>query len=114
MEAEKAVEIVNGLYAKWGQDIFDPVSDEFDSKMQQGLTPDLQRRAFYDVKRMFGDYSGMTFYEALTQRFFGGTVYRFKGSFSQGAGNQPEIRVVFDKQGKISGLWIKPWAEEMR
>jgi hypothetical protein len=41
------------------------------------------------------------------------TVYRFKGTYSR-TSEQPEIRVVFDSQGKISGLWLKPWRDEIQ
>jgi hypothetical protein len=57
----------------------------------------------------------MTFVEALTARFFipRGTVYRFRGTYSRTTA-QPEIRVVYDPAGKVSGLWIKPWKDEIQ
>jgi hypothetical protein len=106
---------VGSLYEKWQNGDFEPVGDEFTSEMKKGLSPELQRQSFEQIKSMFGDFRGMTFVEALTARFLlpRGTVYRFKGSYS-GASEQPEIRVVFDSDGKISGLWIKLWKDEIQ
>jgi hypothetical protein len=112
---EKAQIVVGSLYEKWQNGDFEPVGDEFTSEMKKGLSPELQRQSFEQIKSMFGDFRGMTFVEALAARFLlpRGTVYRFKGSYS-GTSEQPEIRVVFDSDGKISGLWIKPWKDEIQ
>jgi hypothetical protein len=112
---EKSSQVMGSLYAKWQNGTFEPVGDEFSSEMQKGLTPELQRQSFQQIRSMFGEYQGMTFVEALTARFLipRGTVYRFKGAYSR-TSEQPEIRVVFDSDGKISGLWLKPWKEEMQ
>jgi Protein of unknown function (DUF3887) len=106
---------VDSLYAKWENGTFEPVGEEFTPQMQEGLSPKLQKQSFDQIRSMFGDYRGMTFVEALTARFLlpKGTVYRFKGTYSR-ASEQPEIRVVFDSKGKISGFWLKPWTEEMQ
>ncbi len=73
--------------SRWG--------DEFTLEMQKGLSPELQKQSFEQIRSMFGDYQEMTFVEALTARFFipRGTVYRFKGTYSR-TSEQPEIRVV--------------------
>jgi hypothetical protein len=112
---EKARQIVESLYTKWQNGTFEPVGDEFTTEMQKGLSPELQKQSFEQIRAMFGDYQGMTFVEALTARFLipRGTVYRFKGKYSRTSEN-PEIRVVFDSDGKISGLWLKPWNDEMQ
>jgi len=112
---EQARQMMDSLYAKWQNGTFEPIGDEFTSEMQKGLSPELQKQSFEQIRSMFGDYQGMTFVEALTARFLipRGTVYRFKGTYSR-TSEQPEIRVVFDLDGKISGLWLKPWREEMQ
>lgn len=114
-QVEQARRIVNALYEKWQAGTFEHVSDEFTLEMQSALTPQLQEQAFRQARNMFGDFQGLSFVEALTARFFlpRGIVYRFKGSYS-GTSAQPEIRVVFDPAGKVSGLWIKPWKDEMQ
>jgi hypothetical protein len=114
-QVEEARRIVDSLYARWQQGVFEPVSNEFTPEMQKGLTPQLQEQSFKQIKGMFGDYQGLDFVEALTARFFlpRGLVYRFKGSYSRSS-EQPEIRVVFDSAGKVSGLWLKPWHDELQ
>jgi hypothetical protein len=114
-EVEQGRQIVTSLYAKWQVGTFEPVSEEFSAEMQKGLTPQLQQQAFQQIRGMFGDYQGLTFVEAMAPRFFfpRGTVYRFKGKYSK-TSDQPEIRVVFDSGGKVSGLWIKPWNDELQ
>lgn len=112
---EQAYRLMDSLYAKWQNGTFEPVGDEFTAEMQKGLSPELQKQSFEQGRAIFGDYQGMTFVEALTARFLlpRGTVYRFKGKYSKTSEN-PEIRVVFDSDGKISGLWLKPWRDEMQ
>lgn len=114
-QVEDAQHIVNALYEKWQAGTFEPVSDQFTAEMKKGLTPELQEQSFRQIKGMFGDYRGMKFVEALSARFLfpRGTIYRFKGSYS-GTSQQPEIRVVFDSDGKVSGLWLKPWRDEIQ
>jgi hypothetical protein len=111
----KSNQLMDGLYAKWQNGTFEPLGDEFTPEMQKALTPELQKQSFEQIRSMFGDYHGMTFVEALTARFLlpRGTVYRYKGTYSR-TSEQPEIRVVFDSDGKISGLWLKPWREDMQ
>ena len=112
---EKSKQVMGSLYANWQSGTFTAVGDEFTLEMQKGLSPELQKQSFEQIRSMFGEYQGIAFVEALTARFLipSGTVYRFKGTYSRTA-EQPEIRVVFDSYGKISGLWIKPWRDEMQ
>jgi hypothetical protein len=112
---EKSRQTVDSLYAKWKEGTFEPVGDEFTPEMQKGLSPELQKQSFEQIRSMFGEYQGMAFVEALTARFLipRGTVYRFKGTYSLSS-EQPEIRVVFDPYGKVSGLWIKPWQDDIQ
>jgi hypothetical protein len=112
---ERSTQLVGSLYDKWQNGTFEPVGDEFTTEMQKGLSPELQKQSFEQIRAIFGDYQGMTFVQALTARFLfpRGTVYRFKGTYSR-ASAQPEIRVVFDSAGKVSGLWIKHWKDEIQ
>lgn len=114
-QVEEAKRTVNALYEKWLAGTFEPVSEKFSAEMRKGLTPELQEQSFNQIKAMFGDFKGLTFVEVLTARFLfpQGTIYRFKGAYS-GTSQQPEIRVVFDSDGKVSGLWIKPWKDEIQ
>lgn len=114
-QVDEAKRTVTALYEKWQAGTFEPVSDRFTAEMQKGLTPELQEQSFKQIKAMFGDFKGLTFVEVLTARFLfpQGIIYRFKGSYS-GTSQQPEIRVVFNSDGKVSGLWLKPWKDEIQ
>ncbi len=113
-ERDKAQQIANSLWSNWRSGKFEPLSDAFTSQMRQAMTPEVQRAAYQQAKQMFGDYKSLSFAEAVTSPILpGGTVYRFRASFS-GSSERPEIRVVIDKQGKVGGFWIKPWAAELQ
>lgn len=110
----KSRQIIDSLYAKWQQGKFEPLSDEFTPEMQRGLTPQMQHQSFEQIRSIFGDYQGMELVKVLKPRFLfpRGTIYRFKGIYSKS--QQPEIRVVFDSSGKVSGMWLKFWRDELQ
>lgn len=113
-ERDKALQIADSLWRTWRSNKFQPLSASFTSEMRQAMTPEVQQSAYVQAKEMFGDYKNLSFAEAVTSPIFpGATVYRFRGSFSKSA-EMPEIRVVMDKEGKVSGFWIKPWAEQLQ
>ena len=37
-------------------------------------------------------------------------IHRFKGRYGT-ASSVPEVRVVLDRDGRLAGLWIKPWQD---
>ena len=76
--------------------------------MRDGLSPEKQKQACASTTAMFGDYQSMDYAETWKQGPL--RVYRFKGHFSKG-GAAPEIRVVLDGKGMLSGFWLKPWTE---
>lgn len=87
---------------------FEPLGDEASPAMQKALTPKKQEDAYKNIKGMFGDFKSMEYVETwLPKDGTLLTIYRFKGIYTSGA--MPEIRVVMDGEGKLSGLWIKPW-----
>lgn len=80
----------------------------------QGLTKDVQTSSYTSIREMFGDYESMTFKEAWTltaDEVF--TIYRFEGTFTD-IQDHPEIRLVFNKDSKLSGFWIKPWEDDLQ
>jgi hypothetical protein len=113
-ERDKAQQIADALWSTWRSGKFEPLSDAFTSQMRQSMTPEVQQAAYGQTKEMFGDYKNLSFAQAVASPIMpGATVYRFRATFS-GSAERPEIRVVMDKQGKVSGFWIKPWAEELQ
>ena len=88
---------------------FEPLGDEATAAMRSALTPKKQKEAYETIKGMFGDFQSMEYVETWVPT--DGSllvIYRFKGHFSKSKA-RPEIRVVMDGEGKLTGFWIKPW-----
>lgn len=87
--------------------------EEATPEMVKGLTEAMQVSSYENIKQLFGDFVSLKFVEAWTlktsEQYF---VYRFKGSFSE-TKDTPEVRVVMNEAGKISGFWLRPWQDEM-
>ena len=72
-----------------------------------------ERQRFYHQKsqQLFGTFEGLDFGET---RFMENQphllAHRFKGRYSTAS---PEVRVVLDQDGKLDGLWVKPWQDQM-
>jgi membrane-bound metal-dependent hydrolase YbcI (DUF457 family) len=98
----------NTLFEKWRSGIFEPVSNEYSEKMRAALTPQFQKGLFRQFEENFGEYQKITFVEAIKGRFGFPQIllYQFKASFSKRP-HQPEIGILFDSNGKISGFQIK-------
>jgi len=80
----------------------------------KGLTPDIQRQVYQDIKNNFGDYKSLEFVEAWknnTGQIM--TIIRFKGVFTN-ATVKPEIRIVIDEANKVAGFWYKSWEDELK
>jgi hypothetical protein len=78
-----------------------------------GLTEGVQQSSYESIRSMYGDYESMKFAEAwkleADQPY---TIYRFKGTFDA-TSDSPEIRMVLDREKKLAGFWIGPWADDM-
>lgn len=102
---ERARLVWDSLYGKWRSGNYEAVSGEFNDEMRRALTPQLQKRLFEQLSSAYGNCQGVAFVEVVSGRFgFPRTcIYRFKGSFSR-TKLQPEIGILFDSKGKVSGL----------
>ena len=88
---------------------FEPLGDEAIAAVRSGLTPAVQKESYESIKGMWGDFQSMDYAETWVPT--DGTllvIYRFRGRFSKSDAT-PEIRVVVDGEGKLAGLWLKPW-----
>jgi hypothetical protein len=85
---------------------------EASPEMRQGMSVEKMRTSCDGITKMFGTYVSMDYAETWRPRGTSLFVYRFKGHFSKG-GQTPEIRVVMDGD-KLSGFWLKPWADRPR
>lgn len=109
--AERAAVAVFGA---WRDGKFDPLSDDFTQQMKDALPPAAQKGAYQNIKAMFGEFQSLEFVEAVVSPNLAEmVVYRFRAQFS-GTSQRPEIRVVLDEQGKVSGFWCKPWRRTVR
>jgi hypothetical protein len=113
-ERDKAARIADTEFKNWRSGKFEPLTDAFTDQMRAALTAELQRSAYQQTKALFGDYQSLVFAEAVASPDMPGTtVYRFRGTFDK-TQDKPEIRVVTDSAGKVSGFWIKPWADQLQ
>lgn len=82
-------------------------------EMVKGLTEAMQVASYESIKQLYGDFISLEFVETWTlqisEQYF---VYRFKGNFSE-TKDTPEVRVVMNESGKISGFWLRPWKDDM-
>ncbi len=114
-QVAKGAQLIDRLYQRWQNDEFEKVGDEFSAEMQRGLTPELQKQTYEQTVPQFGAFQKVTFVSALSGGSLapGGFIYRYRAKYSKAA-EEPEIRLVFDHLGKISGMWLKPWNDELR
>lgn len=104
-----AERIVKDLMSSWSIGHFKPLGDKATAVMQSLLTPKRQKETYQAVSALFGAYQSMTFIEAWEpKKRLTSAIYRFKACFSNSY-ERPEIRVVIDDSGRLSGFWIKPW-----
>jgi hypothetical protein len=104
VQLEKA-QRVYALFEKWQAGTFEHLSNEYTEEIRRAMTPEFQESFFRKATRSFGDYQGIAFAEMVTARFNYPhiLIYRFKASFSRTL-QQPEIRISFDTNGKISSF----------
>ena len=89
------------------------LGDESTLSMQKGLSAEKQKMSYEQIKGLYGDFESLSYYETCVPKegaFH--TVYRFKGKFE--SSETPEVRVVINKDNKISGFWIKPWNDTLK
>ena len=85
--------------------------DEAIPEMREALAPAKLPGTCAAIKGQFGDYQSLDYAETWKPKSGAIKVYRFKGHFSKNA-EPPEIRVVMDG-AKLSGFWLKPWADTL-
>ena len=78
---------------------------------RKAFTTEVQRHSYQQLRQLFGTFEGLDFVETRSiesQPHL--LIHRFRGRYSTAS---PEVRVVLDQDGKLTGLWIKPWQEQM-
>lgn len=111
-QRDRAKTIASDILTKWLNGKYEPFPDDFDEEVKKISTPEAQKVAADRIKELFGDYKGLEYAETVISPILPGVVfYRFKGTFSS-AKEKPEVLVVFDGTGKITGFWVKPWEKD--
>lgn len=87
--------------------------EEATNAMIDGLNEEVQQKSYNQIRILFGEYESIAFEEAWRATNESNMIiYRFKGDFDA-TENQPEIRVVINKDGKLAGFFIKPWSKTL-
>ena len=110
-EKTRAQDFAQKIYQSCRSGQFTALGDEATGEMRTDLSPAKQKQTCGYIQLTYGDYQSMDYVETWS----GGRsthIYRFKGHFSKTPGAQ-EIRVVVDKTSKVSGFWLKPWADNL-
>ncbi len=90
---------------------FEALGPEATESFRKAFTAEVQRHSYQQIRQLFGTFEGLDFVE--TRSIEGQPhllIHRFRGRYSTAS---PEVRVVLDQDGKLVGLWIKPWQEQM-
>jgi hypothetical protein len=97
------------LTAQQGGGFYQLSEQEADAAIRSGLSEAVQKQAYSQLSRSFGEYRGLVFDELLMPTE--GTpyeIYRFRGKFGAN-GTGVEIRSVLNPEGKLAGFYYKPW-----
>ena len=79
-----------------------------------GFTAEVQRHNHQTIRQLFGAFEGLEYVETRSMDSQPHLlIHRFKGRYGT-ASSVPEVRVVLDRDGRLAGLWIKPWQEQMQ
>jgi len=106
-----AVALADRILAAWREGRFESLGDEAADRLRASLDPDRQRRAFEGIQQVFGEYVSASWTEAWTAlEEPGARIHRLRAVFSAG---DPEVRVVLDDGGKLTGFWVKHWRADL-
>ena len=91
---------------------FEALGPEATEGFRKAFTAEIQRHSYQQLRQLFGTFEGLDFVESRSiesQPHL--LIHRFRGRYSTAS---PEVRVVLDQDGKLTGLWIKPWQDQMQ
>ena len=86
-------------------------TDEATETFKQKFDQQSQTAVSQQLNNNFGEYKSLEYSETWIKISNPEmNIFRFKGDFAKG-NRKLEIRVVLNKDDKISGFWIKPWSD---
>ena len=106
-----AAQLATQILQAHEQGRFETLGPEATEGFRKAFTPEVQRHSHQKLQQLFGAFEGLDFVETRSiesQPHL--LIHRFRGRYSTAS---PEVRVVLDQDGKLAGLWIKPWQEQM-
>ena len=109
--AELATQILQG-HEKGRFEILS--TEEATEVFRVAFTAEVQRHNHQTFRRLFGAFEGLDYVETRsTEDQPHLLIHRFKGQYGA-TSHSPEVRVVLDRDGKLTGLWIKFWEDELQ
>src|SRR5579875_1467758 len=99
--ADRAIAVL----ADWFEGRYDAVTATFDERMARELPPDKMSAAWAQLIGIAGEYQGMGAGEPLVRQLGDYTVADIPLEFEAG---EMKGRVSFDRDGKVSGLFVLP------
>ena len=108
-----AAQLATQILQAHEQGRFEALGPEATESVRRAFTAEIQRHSHQNIRQLFGAFEGLGFVETRSIESQPPLlVHRFRGRYGS-ASQAPEVRVVLDRDGKLAGLWIKPWQEQM-
>ncbi|MCE2448298.1 MAG: hypothetical protein J4F35_07925 [Candidatus Latescibacteria bacterium] len=107
-----AAQLATQILQAHEQGRFEALGTEATEGFRRAFTAEIQRHSYQQLRQLFGTFEGLDFVETRSiesQPHL--LIHRFKGRYST---TSPEVRVVLDQDGKLAGLWIKPYQDQMQ
>ncbi|MCY4604764.1 MAG: hypothetical protein OXE49_11080 [Gemmatimonadetes bacterium] len=107
-----AAQLATQILQAHEQGRFEALGPEATEGFRKAFTAEIQRHSYQQLRQLFGTFEGLDFVETRSiesQPHL--LIHRFKGRYSTAS---PEVRVVLDQDGKLTGLWIKPYQDQMQ
>ena len=107
--------VAHKTFNAWKAGRFVSLGDSFAANMQAELPPRKQRNVDQLLRERFGEYVSMEYAETHPYSTGGKNykIHRFRGVFT-GTTDRPEVRIVLDSQGRVAGLFVRPWLKKLQ
>ena len=77
------------------------------------MTPNFQKQTYDQIKKTFGNFESLKYSGTWVEKEnIDFQIFRLKGKFEQHK-TPLEIRIIVNNSNKITGLWVKPWKDNL-